>query len=76
MEESGDKKSPWICLDISPIFFHGVPEIVQAIVITYVEIFKALAVEGDFLLLKPFLDLCHHCTASTWLPQTFLFLAN
>jgi hypothetical protein len=40
-----------MCLDISSI-----PKLVQTLVITYDEIFQALAVEGDILLVKPFLD--------------------
>jgi hypothetical protein len=42
-------------LDISPLFFHIVSKLVQALVTTY-EIFEALAIEGDILLPKPFLD--------------------
>jgi hypothetical protein len=56
MEVNGDKKSRWISLNISPLFFHTVSKLVQALVITHEEIFQALAVEGDILLLKPFLD--------------------
>jgi hypothetical protein len=41
----------------SPLFLHIVPKRVQAHVITYNEIFQALAVEGDILILKPFLGL-------------------
>jgi hypothetical protein len=61
-EISGDKKSRWICLDIIPLFCHTVPELIQALVITYDEIFKALPVEGDVLLPKPFLNFSHHHT--------------
>jgi hypothetical protein len=43
-------------LNISPLFFHIVSKLVQALVITYNEIFETPAVEGDILLLKPFLD--------------------
>jgi hypothetical protein len=43
-------------LDISLLFFHTVPELVQALVITYDDIFQGLTVEG-VLLPKPFLDL-------------------
>jgi hypothetical protein len=57
MEVSGDKKSPWVCLDISHLFFHTGPKLVQALVITYDEIFQVLAIEGDVLLQKPSLDL-------------------
>jgi hypothetical protein len=57
MEVSGGKKSTRTCLDISPLFFHTFPRVVQGLVITYDEIFQALAVEGDVLLPKPFLDL-------------------
>jgi hypothetical protein len=56
MEVSGDKKGTQIYLDLSPVFFHTVPKLVQALVITYDEIFCALAA-GDTLLLKPFQDL-------------------
>jgi hypothetical protein len=41
----------------SSLFFHTVPRTVQALVITYDEIFQALAIEGNFLHQKPFLDL-------------------
>jgi hypothetical protein len=44
-------------LDIRPVFFHVVSKLVQALAITYDEIFQVLAVEGDVLLSKPFLDL-------------------
>jgi hypothetical protein len=45
-------------LDISPLSFHIVPKLVQALVIiTYDDIFLALAVEEDILLLKTFPDL-------------------
>jgi hypothetical protein len=67
MEVIGDKKSKRIPLDISPLFFHIVSELVQALVITYSEIFQALAVEGDVLLLKPFLG--PHPTRHTALTQ-------
>jgi hypothetical protein len=53
---NGGKKSTWISLDISLLFFHIVSKIIQALVITYNEIFQAMMVEGDVLLLKPFLD--------------------
>jgi hypothetical protein len=56
IEVHDDKKSARISLDISSLFFHIVLKLVQALVITYDEIFEALAVEGDILLLKPFLD--------------------
>jgi hypothetical protein len=39
----------------SSVFSHSF-QIVQALVITYVEIFQVLAVEGDILLPMPFLD--------------------
>jgi hypothetical protein len=55
MEAGGDKKSTWITLDISPLFFHIVSKLVQELVVTY-GIFQALVVEGDVLPLKPFLD--------------------
>jgi hypothetical protein len=57
LEVSGDKKSTWICLDISPLFFSIVPRVVQALVITCDELFQALVVEAGVLLPKPFLDL-------------------
>jgi hypothetical protein len=53
---SGDKKSKQISLDICPVFFRVVSELVQALVMTYNETLQALVVEGDVLLLKPFLD--------------------
>jgi hypothetical protein len=43
-------------LEISPVFFHIVSKLVQALVITHSEIFQALAVEVDVLLPKPFLN--------------------
>jgi hypothetical protein len=55
MEVSGGKKSTQISLNISPLFFHVIHKPLQALVITYDEIFQALAV-GDVLLPKPFLD--------------------
>jgi hypothetical protein len=51
-------------LDISPLFFDIVFELVQAFVMTYNEIFQALAVEGDVLLLMTFLDPTHHTAPS------------
>jgi hypothetical protein len=57
MELSADKKSTWIYLDISPLFSHILPRLAQALVVTYDEIFQALAVDGDVLLSKPFLYL-------------------
>jgi hypothetical protein len=57
MEVCGDNKITWIYLDISPLFFHIVLKPVQALVITYDEIFQTLAAEEDFLLTKPFLDI-------------------
>jgi hypothetical protein len=56
MEVSGDKKSSRICLNVSILFFNLVPKLVLAPVVTYDEIYQALAVEGDFLLPKSFLD--------------------
>jgi hypothetical protein len=44
-------------LDISPLFFNILSTLVQALVIIYDGIFQALAVEGNVLLPKPFLDL-------------------
>jgi hypothetical protein len=56
MEASGEKKNTLIPLDISPPFFDIRSKRVQALFITYFKIFQALAVEGDVLLPKPFLD--------------------
>jgi hypothetical protein len=56
IEVNGDKKSTQISLDISSLFFHIISKLVQALVITYNEIFQALAVEGYVLNAKPFLD--------------------
>jgi hypothetical protein len=56
MEVSGHKKSAWISWDISPLFFHILSKLLQALVIIYDEIFQALVVEGDVLLSKPFQD--------------------
>jgi hypothetical protein len=66
MEASGGKKSILIRSCISPLFFHIVPNLVQALVITYEEIFQALAVQGDVLLPKPFLDFGHRRSFLTW----------
>jgi hypothetical protein len=52
MEINRDKNSIRISLDISPLFFHTVSKLVQALVMTYDEIFQALAVEGEVLLPK------------------------
>jgi hypothetical protein len=57
MEVSGGKNIIPVSLDISPLLFHIVSKLVQALVITYDEIFQALAVKRDVLLLKLFLDL-------------------
>jgi hypothetical protein len=57
MEVNGDKKSTRIHLGISPLFFHIVLKLVQALLIKCDEIFQAVAVKGDVLLPKPFLDL-------------------
>jgi hypothetical protein len=56
MEVSGDQEGTWISLDVSPLFFHIVSKLVQALVIMYDESFQALAVD-DVLLQKLFLDL-------------------
>jgi hypothetical protein len=56
MEVSGDKKSTRVSLDACPLFFHVVSKLVQALFIICDEIFQALAIEGDVLLRKPFLD--------------------
>jgi hypothetical protein len=57
MEVNGDKESTKTPSDISPLFFHIVLKLVQALVITYDEIFQALVAEEDVQLPKPFLDL-------------------
>jgi hypothetical protein len=57
MEVNGGKKTTRITLDIRPLFFHIVSKLVHAAVITYDKIFQALAIEGDVLLPKQFLDL-------------------
>jgi hypothetical protein len=46
-----------VYLNISSLFFHINPKIVQALFVAQDEIFHALAVERDVLLPKPFLDL-------------------
>lgn len=56
MEASGDKKSARISLDLSSLLFDTVSKLVQALILTYYEIFQALAVEGVALLPKPLLD--------------------
>jgi hypothetical protein len=56
MEVIGDKKSIQISSGISPLFFHIILYLIQALVTTYDEILQALVVEGDVLLLEPFLD--------------------
>jgi hypothetical protein len=38
-----------MCLDITPPFFHMAPKVVKARVITYDEIFQAVAVEADVI---------------------------
>jgi hypothetical protein len=45
MEVSVENKSAWMSLNISPLFFRIVPKLVQALVITYGEIFQTPAVE-------------------------------
>jgi hypothetical protein len=57
MEVNGDKKSTRISLGIRPLFFHIVSKLVHAAVIIYDEIFQALAVQGDVLQQKQFLDI-------------------
>jgi hypothetical protein len=54
-------------LDIIPLLFHVVSKFVQALVITYDEIFQVLAVE-DVLLQKPFLDLGFEGVCQTEIP--------
>jgi hypothetical protein len=56
MEVSRDKKSTGIYLDISPLLFCIVSKLVQALAITYLEIFQALVVERDIRQPKPFPD--------------------
>jgi hypothetical protein len=59
------------------LFFHTVPKLVHALVVTYDESFQAQAVEGDFPLPKPFLDLGFDGVVRwTWLPRTSTCLAN
>jgi hypothetical protein len=70
MEVNGDKISIRISLDISPLFFHIIPKLVQALIIKHDDTLQALAVEGDILLPKPFLDLGHSHTAPTGPPWT------
>jgi hypothetical protein len=57
MVVSGNKKSTRKCLAICPLFFQTVRKLVQALVITYDEIYQALVIEGDVLLSKPFPEL-------------------
>jgi hypothetical protein len=80
MEVDGDKKSIRTWLDISPLSFHIVSKLVQALVITYDNIFQALAVEADVLLQKSFMDLTSphptHRAAQTRPPWTCTCLAN
>jgi hypothetical protein len=66
------------CLDISPLFFHIVFKLVQALFIIYDEIFQAVAVKGDVLFLKTFLDLTaqHPSFSSDSAPLDFKCLAN
>jgi hypothetical protein len=65
-----------ISLHISPLFFHIISKLIKALVIKYDEILQALAVEGDVLLPKQFLDPPTHCTALTRLLWTFTCLGN
>jgi hypothetical protein len=60
MEVSGDKENTRISLDISPLFFHILSKLVLALVLTYEETVQAVAVKGDVLLPKPFLDPSPH----------------
>jgi hypothetical protein len=55
MDLNADKKSTKIYLNISPVFFHIVHKLVQALLMKD-QILKAVALEGDVLLPKPFLD--------------------
>jgi hypothetical protein len=71
MEVSGSKKSIRISLDISPLFFHIVSKLAEALVITYDEIFQALAVEGDVMPPKPFLDPLHSLYSPDLAPLNF-----
>jgi hypothetical protein len=57
MEVSEDKKCIRICLDVSPLFLHIFPSLVQALVVTYDETVQSLAADGDVLLPQPFPDL-------------------
>jgi hypothetical protein len=69
MEVIREKKSIWMSLDISPLFFCIVSKLVQAFDATHDQIFQALAVEGGILLPKPFLD----PTPSTIEPRLIFF---
>jgi hypothetical protein len=73
---SEDKKSTRISLDISPLFFHVVPKLVQALVTTYDDFTSSGRRRNDVLLPKPLLDLGHHRSAPTRPPRTFTCLAN
>jgi hypothetical protein len=75
METCGDNKSIQIRLNISRIFFHTVPKLVQALVITYVDIFHSLAVEGGVLLPKTFLDLGFDCVVTWKSPASEMFFS-
>jgi hypothetical protein len=75
---NGDKKSTWVSLNSSPLLFRIVSNLIQALVITYDQIFQALAVEGDVLLPKPFLDLGLLTASSHVIPglgDVFLFFS-
>jgi hypothetical protein len=58
-------------LDTNPLFFHVVSKLVQTRILTYDEIFQALVVDGDILLLKPFLDPSHPLYSSDLVPLEF-----
>jgi hypothetical protein len=76
IEVNGVKKSTRLRFDISPLFFHTVSKLDQALVIKYGGIFQALAVEGDVLLPRQFLDLAHHRYSPDSAPYDFHVLAN
>jgi hypothetical protein len=60
-------------LDISPLFFHIVSKLVQALVITYDEIFKALATEDNDQPPKSILDLGFDSVIRWKLPASEMF---
>jgi hypothetical protein len=49
MEVGGDRKSTWVSLDFSPLFFHILSKLVEARVTIYDEILQAQSVGGNVL---------------------------